>query len=165
MQRVLEMEVTVDAPPATVWSAWTTVEGVRTFFAPDARIEPRVGGPFEMLFDDKVPAGSRGSEGCRFLELSPPHRFSFDWNFPPQLPIRNEHTRVDVRLEPAGSGTRVTLTQTGWGEGPGWDEGFQYFDRAWGVVLARLHQRFAHGPIDWSQPYRPPPGDTRVIRR
>lgn len=27
-------EVTVNAPPARVWQAWTTTAGVKTFFAP-----------------------------------------------------------------------------------------------------------------------------------
>jgi hypothetical protein len=55
-----------------------------------------------------------------------------------------------VRLKPAGEGeTRVTLTHVGWGEGGQWDQAYQYFDRAWGNVLANLKKSFVEGPKDW----------------
>ncbi len=34
---------------------------------------------------------------------------------------------------------------------------FDYFGRARRVALGRLEHRFAAGPIDWREPYRPPP--------
>lgn len=152
-QRVLAREVRVAAPPERVFAAWTTEEGTRTFFAPAARIEPRVGGPYEIYFAPEAPEGSRGCDTCRVLELDPPRRLAFSWIFPPSLPsIRSEETRVEVTLTPERDGTRVLLTQTGWRSGEDWDEGYAYFDRAWALVLSRLAQSFEAGPIDWSQP-------------
>lgn len=149
--RVLEKEVLVPAPRERVWEAWTTQDGVKTWFAPLADVEPRPGGAYEIYFLD-APLGSRGSEGCVVLSTEPFERFSFSWNFPPHMPsIRNARTRVDVRFAPtAAGGTRVTVRQTGWRSGEDWDQGYAYFDRAWGVVLDRLRRRFAEGPIDWS---------------
>jgi hypothetical protein len=54
-----------------------------------------------------------------------------------------------------GGRTRVTLVHDGWGEGGEWDEGFKYFGVAWQLVLGRLFYRFAHGPLDWANPYTP----------
>ncbi len=49
--------VTVKAPVDAVCDAWTTTEGVKTFFAPDARVEPRPGGPFEIFFNPYAKPG------------------------------------------------------------------------------------------------------------
>jgi uncharacterized protein YndB with AHSA1/START domain len=144
----------VPAPRDDVWTAWTTRDGVTAWFAPHADVEPRPGGAYELYFLSDAPLGARGSEGCVVLAMEPPERFSFSWNFPPHMPsIRNARTRVDVRLEaPAGGAgpTRVTMRQSGWRAGEDWDAGYDYFDRAWGVVLDRLRRRFADGPIDWT---------------
>ncbi len=155
--RVLKLEALVPAPIADVWTAWTTRDGLTTFLAPDARVAARPGGPFDILFLPEAPVGERGSEGCTVVTVSEPHRFAFRWNFPPELPaIRNEHTQVTLDLESAaGGGTRVLLTQTGWQEGPDWDAGYAYFADAWDLVLKRLAHRFAAGPIDWENPWRP----------
>ncbi len=153
--KVLRKEAVVPAPISEVWKAWTTVEGVRGFFAPDARIELRPGGPYEILFDLDEPPGRQGGEGCKVLEVEPERRLAFTWNFPPHLPIRSEYTRGTVELAPTADGkTRVTFAQVGWKQGPDWDEGYAYFDRAWGVVLRRLVYRFEKGPVDWKDPPR-----------
>ncbi len=151
-ERKMVKEALVKAAPGEVYRAWTTVEGVKTFFAPDARIEPEPGGAYELYFEDG-PAGQRGSEGCRFLELEPDRRLAFTWNFPPSLPgIRNEHTVVTVDLAAAQPGqTRVWVSVTGWKQGGEWDLGWTWFDRAWSLVLQRLGERFVDGPIDWSK--------------
>jgi len=43
--RQLLKSVLVSAGRAQVWNAWTTAEGARTFFAPDARIALELFGP------------------------------------------------------------------------------------------------------------------------
>lgn len=153
--RVLRGEIVVDAPLAAVWHAWTTTEGATTFFAPEARIEPRVDGAYELYFKPDAPAGLRGSEGMRILSFEPEKRLSYSWNAPPEIPeIRGQRTLVIVDLESvAPSRTRVRITHLGWGTGEAWDRAYAYFDRAWGkIVLPRLVARFASGPIDWSDP-------------
>jgi uncharacterized protein YndB with AHSA1/START domain len=151
--RSLIKEITVPAPRSAVWEAWTTAAGTRTFFAPEARIELRLGGPYEILFDLDAPAGSQGSEGATVLSFLPEEMFSFSWNNPPVLAeIRNEKTYVVIQfsaLSPVE--THVKLSQLGWLEGALWDQSYAYFDRAWGVVMSRLRERFITGPINWSQ--------------
>ena len=58
---------------------------------------------------------------------------------------------MEVRLEPAGEKTEVTLTHSGWGKGADWDECFRYFEDAWDLVLSRLKASFETGPTDWSK--------------
>ncbi|MEO8346768.1 MAG: SRPBCC domain-containing protein, partial [Betaproteobacteria bacterium] len=54
----------INAPLAEVWKAWTTAEGIESFFAVKAaKVEPVPGGAFELWFGVNNPEGSRGSEG------------------------------------------------------------------------------------------------------
>jgi uncharacterized protein YndB with AHSA1/START domain len=150
-ERALVKEVTVAAPVAEAWKAWTTTEGVTSFFAPRAHVELRVGGPYEMYFSAEAPRGKQGSEGCTIVAFRPLEKLVFTWNHPPHLSIRDQHTRVTLKFQEVAPGrTRVVLKHTGWKEGPEWEQSYQYFDRAWGKVLANLEHRFAAGPIDWA---------------
>ncbi|MEW5742294.1 MAG: DUF6265 family protein [Myxococcota bacterium] len=148
----------IPAPPAAVWKAWTTREGAVRFFAPDARIEPKSGGAFELYFAPEAPAGQRGSEGCTVVSVEPQKRLVFTWNFPPSIPTlreRKAQTTVTVDLAPEGKGTRVRLTASGWKDGDDWHAGHAYFDKAWTTVLARLERSFRRGPIDWKYGWKP----------
>jgi uncharacterized protein YndB with AHSA1/START domain len=151
-ERAIDKEVVVAASVDQAWAAWTTREGIVSFFAPDARIEPRVGGAFQVYFDPGAAAGSKGADDTRFLALQPKKMISFDWNAPPSLPeARTQRTFVVVRFAPVDEQrTRVTLHHTGWGEGGEWDKAHAYFDRAWGSVLGNLKKRFDQGPVDWA---------------
>jgi uncharacterized protein YndB with AHSA1/START domain len=172
-ERAIEKNVEVAASLDDAWAAWTTREGIVSFFAPDARVEARVGGPFEIYMDPGGAPGAKGADDMRFLALQPKRMLSFDWNAPPHLPeARAQRTVVIVRFEPLGDKlTRVSLHHTGWGDGGQWDQAYAYFDRAWGNVLTNLRQRFERGPQDWKpwleqlqrmrQPVTPASGATK----
>ncbi|MBN2413034.1 SRPBCC domain-containing protein [candidate division KSB1 bacterium] len=153
--RIINKQVTVNASIDKVWEAWTTSEGIKSFFAPDCRIDLKVGGAYEMYFIPDAEPGSRGGEGVKILALQPPNMLSFTWNAPPHLPnVRKQFTHVTVKLTPEGDNTtRVLLTHDGWGDGEEWDKAFEYFDGVWEqVVLQRLIYLFSVGPIDWDNP-------------
>ena len=149
IERVLHKEAIVAAPRAAVWQAWTTSEGLRSWFAPTSTIDLRIGGTIEILFGTDSPPGQRGSEDCRILSYLPPEMLSFEWNSPPALgAMRYRHTHVVLRFEDApGGATRVRFDQLGWGEGDGWDAVYAYFDAAWDHVLRNLARRFTDGPL------------------
>jgi uncharacterized protein YndB with AHSA1/START domain len=150
-ERAVDKEVLVNATLDQVWESWTTREGIVGFFAPDARIEPRVGGAFQVYMDPGAPPGQKGADDMRFMALQPKKMISFDWNAPPHLAeARRQRTFVVVRFEPLGDKlTRVSLHHTGWGDGGEWDQAYAYFDRAWAGVLGNLQKRFDQGPQDW----------------
>ncbi len=153
--RVLRAEVTIEAPASEVWKAWTTSEGIATFFAPVGKVDLRIDGTYDIWFFPDEKPGLRGAEGMRILDVDPMRRFVFTWNAPPSFPtVRDRRTIVVLELEEAGPAkTRLRFTQTGWGEGPDWDRVYAYFDRAWGaIVLPHLIHRFEKGPIDWNAP-------------
>jgi uncharacterized protein YndB with AHSA1/START domain len=150
-ERAIDKSIEVAATLDQAWDAWTTREGITSFFAPEAQIEARVGGAFHIHIDPTAPPGSKGADDMRFMALQPKKMISFDWNAPPSLPeARVQRTFVVVRFEPLGDRlTRVNLHHTGWGEGGEWDKAYSYFDRAWGNVLDNLKKRFDQGPQDW----------------
>jgi len=151
-ERALDKEVVVAATLDQAWEAWTTREGITGFFAPDARIEARVGGPFQVYFDPGGAPGMKGADDMRVMAVQPKKMLSFDWNAPPSLPeARAQRTFVVVRFEALGDkSTKVTLHHTGWGDGGEWDKAYAYFDRAWSNVLGNMKRRFDSGPQDWA---------------
>ena len=152
-ERAIDKEVVVNATLDQAWDAWTTREGIVSFFAPDAQVEPRVGGAFHIHMDPGGAPGMKGADDMRYMALQPKKMLSFDWNAPPHLTeARAQRTFVVVRFAAVDDKTtRVTLHHTGWGEGGQWDQAFAYFDRAWGNVLGNLNKRYDSGPYDWTE--------------
>ena len=74
--RTIVKTATVKAPIAELWKAWTTVEGITTFFAPAARIEPRPGGAFEIHFNPFAKPGMKGADDMVFLAVQGPKMLS-----------------------------------------------------------------------------------------
>ena len=150
-ERRIVKEAVVKAAPEAVWKAWSTAEGIATFFAPEARVDPRPDGLFEVYMNPYAAPGMKGADNMRILGVQENRMISFTWNAPPHLPqARAQRTFVTVRMQPEGSETRVRLTHTGWGDGGEWDQAYDYFNRAWASVLANLQKRFVEGPVDWS---------------
>lgn len=137
------VQIEVDSGAEETWSAWTSEDGVRSFFASEARVEPRVGGAYEIYFLPGQPEGLRGSEGATILALERPRRLMFSWNAPVRFgPLRHQLTVVEIRIEPKESRrSLVTLTHSGWGAGEEWEEVRRYFAGAWPGVLASLERR------------------------
>jgi uncharacterized protein YndB with AHSA1/START domain/uncharacterized protein YciI len=143
--RVIHREAVVPATIDEVWNAWTSTEGINKFFSSNAKVELRIGGPFEIYFDMNASPGFRGSEGCIILSYLPKKMLSFSWNAPPSLgEMRNRRTHAVLifdELEPGS--TKVTFDHIGWGEGPQWDEVYNYFDKAWTLVFTNFEKSFA----------------------
>jgi uncharacterized protein YndB with AHSA1/START domain len=152
-ERALDKEVVVKASLDQTWDAWTTRAGIVSFFAPDAKVEARVGGPFQIYMDPLAEAGMKGADDMRFMAIQPLRMISFDWNAPPSLPAaRAQRTFVVVRFAVVDDGhTRVSIHHVGWGDGGEWDAAYSYFDKAWAIVLGNLQKRFDEGPRDWSE--------------
>jgi uncharacterized protein YndB with AHSA1/START domain len=150
-ERRIAKEALVAAPVEAVWKAWTTSEGIVSFFAPEAKVEARPDGPFQLYMNPYAPPGMKGADDMRVMAVQENNLLSFTWNAPPHLPeARKQRTFVTVRLQPQGTGTVVRIDHSGWGEGGQWDQAYDYFDKAWPSVLESLQKRFAEGPRDWT---------------
>lgn len=141
--RSLTKVVTVAASPLDVWSVWTSNDGIASWWGPPAsNIELRIGGAFELFFMPDAPEGLRGSDGCRVLAYVPGESFSFTWNAPPHLALREANTWVVLTFTPSDIGTSVRLVHTGFLTGPDWDDYVAYFEDAWTAVLGLLAEHW-----------------------
>ncbi|MEV6322935.1 SRPBCC domain-containing protein [Nocardia sp. NPDC051787] len=97
-------------PPAKVWAALTTAEGLGTWFGHSATIDLRPGGAAQMTWKNGH------SADMRIERVEEPSVFGFTWHIyglPEGDPRR---TYVEFTLEPAGAGTRLTMTETGFAQ-------------------------------------------------
>jgi uncharacterized protein YndB with AHSA1/START domain len=150
-EKAISEKITVKANLDDVWKAWTTSDGIRSFFAPDAKVELRVGGPFQIYMNPLAEPGEKGADTMQIIGFQEKKMLSFTWNAPPSLPeARRQQTAVIVRFISRGDAlTDVTLYHVGWGEGGEWDKAYAYFVKAWPGVLKNLKKRFDDGPVDW----------------
>jgi uncharacterized protein YndB with AHSA1/START domain len=152
-ERAIVESITVKANLNDVWNAWTTTEGIKSFFAPDAKIEAKPGGAFHVYINPLAPAGMKGADDTVFLAVQPKRMISFTWNAPPSLPeARQQRTVVVVRFVARSEAlTEVSLHHSGWGEAAAdneWGKAYDYFAKAWPNVLKNLKKRFDDGPVD-----------------
>lgn len=144
IERRITKEVVVAADRLTVWRAWTDPTELRTWFGRDARVELRVGGPYEILFLMDNPPGLQGGEGNTIQSWEPNRFLAFTWNAPPTFgPLRDERTWVRIELSDVAEGTRVELIHYGWRDGEDWQAVYDYFDKAWQHVMNALLQHLS----------------------
>jgi uncharacterized protein YndB with AHSA1/START domain len=108
----IERTVQLAHPPATVWAAITTAEGLGAWFGDEATIDLRPGGSARMSWSD----GSTAE--MRVERVEEPTVFGYTWHIfglPADDPRR---TYVEFTLEPAGSGTRLTVVESGFAQLP-----------------------------------------------
>lgn len=158
-EKLLRKEEVVSVPLGEVWKAWTTSEGLMTFLAPKANVQPVIGGPYELYFDLNSPLGFQGTEGCKVLALDSSRAVAFDFLAPPRFPnVRRLRSRVDLQFEEVQRGgvVKVSLIHSGFLEGEEWDEYFEFSSWSWDLAMRRLQYRFTSGPLSWDDPYTPP---------
>ena len=131
---VATSSISIDAPPAEVWSALTDPVAITKFFF-GATVESTwtVGTPISWAGEYN---GTAYRDHGTILELTPP-RVLVHTHFSPlggreDIP-ENYHT-LTYRLEPEGDGTRVTFSQD---NNHSWDEVSHNQDN-WDAVLAGL---------------------------
>ena len=152
-ERSLSFTIDINAPVDTVWSRWSTVAGLKKFFAPEANLELKTFGRMEVLFSPNQPAGQRGAENNMVLAVQEKQMLSFTWDAPPTFPeVRKQRTTVIVRfIAVDNKKSQVHFTQIGFGSGHDWDAVYNYFGPAWGnFVLPNLKYSCEGGLIDFS---------------
>ena len=115
MQDMIQMDITVNAPVARVWTAVTDYRQFGTWF----RVE--LAGPFALGQVTEGKITEPGHEGLAFwavaVALEEPTLFAFDWpsahEVKPELRGPGRTTRVEIRLEEVFGGTRIRLTESG----------------------------------------------------
>ena len=154
--RTMELSIEVPAAVGDVWTALTTSEGWRSWAAPVAHVDFRLGGIVETSYDAAAVAGAPGNIRNEVLAFVPQRMFAIrNVQAPPRTAFdvptfQSLHTVVLV--EPMTSArTRVSFVQPGFRPGEPWDTVYKHF--AWGNAwtLEQLKSRFVEGPIDWKK--------------
>jgi uncharacterized protein YndB with AHSA1/START domain len=126
--------VEIAHPPAKVWAAITTAEGLGAWFGNAATIDLRPGGAAQMTWT----TGDRAD--MRIERVEEPAVFGFTWHInglPDDDPRR---TYVEFTLEPRGAGTRLTVVESGFAQLPE-DDHRKAFDgntQGWASELGEL---------------------------
>ena len=106
----IERTVEIAHPPARVWAALTTAEGLSAWFGNEAGIDLRPGGAAWMRWDHGHTAE------MRVERVEEPAVFGFTWHIyglPEDDPRR---TYVEFTLEPTDTGTRLTVVESGFAQ-------------------------------------------------
>ena len=131
----IERTVQLAHPPERVWAALTTAEGLAAWFGDEAAIELRPGGTAWMRW-----ANEGFTAHMRVERVEEPAVFGFTWpiyGLPEDDPRR---TYVEFTLEPAGTGTRLTVVESGFAQLPedAYHKAYDGNTEGWAKELAEL---------------------------
>ncbi len=130
----IERTVELAHPPAKVWSALTTAEGLAAWFGQEASIDLRPGGTARMSWDNGF------NQTMRIERVEEPTVFGFTWQIYGLPDADPRRTYVEFTLEPVGHGTRLTVVETGFAQLPDdtHHDAFGGNTRGWASELGEL---------------------------
>ena len=155
--RTLQQSIELPGVPVEqAWAAFTTAEGFRSWAAPVAAVDFRLGGFIEASYDPSRGIGSPGNIRNEIVAFVPLRMLAFrNRQTPPNPPFDGptfQSLHTVVLLEPTGTATRVTIVQPGYRSGEPWDTVYRHFERGNGWSLEQLRKRFLQGPVEWPRP-------------
>src|SRR5258708_6360792 len=126
--RKIDLEIEIAASPEEVWRAVSTGEGISSWFAPVAKVEPGVGGKITIAWAPEMEGSSRidAWEPGRHLRVAQDR----GEGQPPSV--------VDYFIETRDGATVMRLVQSGFGPDASFDNEFDSTIRAWPVFLRLL---------------------------
>src|SRR5579872_4840992 len=108
----IERTVEIAKPPAQVWAALTTAEGLSAWFGEQAEIDLRPGGTARMSF------GPDFTAEMRVERIEEPTVFGYTWHIYGLPETDPRRTYVEFTLEPTAAGTRLTVVESGFAQLP-----------------------------------------------
>jgi uncharacterized protein YndB with AHSA1/START domain len=137
----IEREIYVEASPETVFEVVSSPERITQWWPDGAHYDVAPGSAGEIRFGD--PEAGGGVAAFTVVDVQPPRLFSFRWTHPAGQEAREGNSLlVTFRLAPAGEGTVLQMTETGFRE-MGWEAAVleqQYREHVsgWDFFLPRL---------------------------
>jgi uncharacterized protein YndB with AHSA1/START domain len=132
-------EIEIDATPDQVFRALTEAEQIVRWFAPEAKVDPRVGGEFMISWGPGTEVRSTitiWEPGSRFATVRERSRA---YGAPPEEGETVQRIVIDYQIEPlAGGKTLLRLVHSGFGRGAGWDNEFESTRTGWPIFLRIL---------------------------
>jgi uncharacterized protein YndB with AHSA1/START domain len=152
--RALCHSVVVDASPAEIWPLLSTSEGWRSWAAPVAEVDLRIGGEIETSYDRSARIGGPGNIHNRIVSFEPNRSLVIQIaQAPPGFPHAEEaqNLSTSLELEPRGGRTLVRVTMSGFREGEAYDALRRFFDAGNAYTLNKLAERIENGPTNWAE--------------
>ena len=97
--------IDIEAPPDVVFAHLVTPEGMVAWIGQHADLDPRPGGVFAVDIEGTPVRGS-------YLEVDPPHKVIVSWGVLGNEELPAGSSRVEFRLTPIATGTRLDLAHT-----------------------------------------------------
>jgi uncharacterized protein YndB with AHSA1/START domain len=107
----IEREIEIDAPQERVWEVITEGEHIGVWFGNGEPVKVDLNPGGVMIIDH----GHHGTYLMSIVDVDAPRRFSFRWAaaYHDVLATPENSTLVEFTLEPAASGTRLRVTESG----------------------------------------------------
>jgi uncharacterized protein YndB with AHSA1/START domain len=116
---LVQVEHVLAAPPARVFGAFADARLLPRWLTPSPEIAMRVealdfreGGAYRFVYT--LPDGSEVGIGGVYRLIRPPERLVFSWLIDPPDEHAGIDSEVTVTIEPAGTGSRLTIRHLGW---------------------------------------------------
>jgi len=143
MSKSHETTIEIKATPEEVFRAVTDPEQIVKWFAPYARVDPRVGGEYNIAWSPKMKGGGVITVWDPPTHFSQYSERSFAYNCEGQ-PVETGVTQkiaIDYYIEAIVDGmTRLRLVQSGFGPDAAWDDEYESTKSGWAEFLTKLKE-------------------------
>lgn len=144
--RLIQQQVVIHAPVSALWAGFTETKAYEAWVGATGEVVPGVGGHMETVLDPKGHIGDPTNLRHEILAYAPERLLVFrNVQAPPGLPGAEVFgdIRILVQFEDLGGGdTRVTLSQTGYRQGAGYDALWAFFHPHNAELLETLKKSF-----------------------
>jgi uncharacterized protein YndB with AHSA1/START domain len=123
-------EISIDASPAAVFEAWTTADGLSSWWTKQVRVSPEVGGINVLLFE-----GARVAFHFRIDDQDPAKLVRWTGVPGQKMPDEWVDTRIEVDLVATNGGTRMRFGHRNWKSAEG---AYRVCNTTWGELMYRL---------------------------
>lgn len=107
----IRQQINIAAPQRTVWTALTSSDGWKSWWADDARVESREGG--RIVLTSEGPDGNPVEERGIFHEMRPTRKLEIAWDA--NSPAATRGTRLQFTISRDGDETRLAMIHSGGG--------------------------------------------------
>lgn len=128
-ERKHELAVEIAASPERIWRMLAEAEGIKKWFAPEARVTPGAGGSITLSWGD-------GCEGTAPIHL---------WEPGKRLGWTEGAKFVEFEIEATGGGsTRLRLVHSGFEDGAAFDQEYDSTQGGWQTFMAMFKHAAEH---------------------
>lgn len=152
-ERFLRFEMEVDTPITEVWKAIATEEGIKTWMAPVAKLDLKIGGTVQTNYNKNSKIGDEGTIALGIINYIPNemliYKITLNDVFPEKCRKEDKNLQEIIQLTPLTKNkTKVISTMVGWGTGEEWDKTYSFFEKGNKWSYQEFIKRFKNGKAE-----------------